>query len=210
MEGVYMKRIALFAAVFVLLASMVTSCGNSKKAEQLSSSSVTSSKVDNYQESSNSVVQSNSNTLSSSQASDQEIEFGWNTSTSTTEEGTSARVDEVTLKGIRDAKQVSNDNAEPLLDEAFEYLKAHVNNYYESNEVMEKSMYYGSFIYKYIEENSGAKDIADLDNKTKAEYEVGWNTVKAIKYVYRGVDKIEDECTQNALKDVKENLEKLN
>lgn len=86
----------------------------------------------------------------------------------------------------------------------------HVNNYYENNEIMEKSMYYGSFIYKYIEENSGAKNAADLDNKTKAEYEVGWNTVKAIKYVYRGVDKIEDECTQNALKDVKENLEKLN
>lgn len=205
-----MKKVAILAVVLVLLASMVTSCGDREKEETLSSSLMTSSKAYNDQASNDSVVQSNSGTLSSSQAPEQEIEFGWDTSTSTTEEGTSARVDEVTLKGIRDAKQVSKDGVEPLLDEAFNYLKMHVNNYYENNEIMEKSMYYGSFIYKYIEENSGAKNAADLDNKTKAEYEVGWNTVKAIKYVYRGVDKIEDECTQNALKDVKENLEKLN
>lgn len=205
-----MKKVAILAVVLVLLASMVTSCGDREKEETLSSSLMTSSKAYNDQASNDSVVQSNSDTLSSSQAPEQEIEFGWDTSTSTTEEGTSARVDEVTLKGIRDAKQVSKDGVEPLLNEAFNYLKTHVNNYYENNEIMEKSMYYGSFIYKYIEENSGAKNAADLDNKTKAEYEVGWNTVKAIKYVYRGVDKIEDECTQNALKDVKENLEKLN
>ena len=137
----------------------------------------------------------------------QDIHFGWNPSHSSAEEGTTARVDEIGFKAYDDVKNI--ENAEPLLDECIKYLKDHVNNFYENNEVMEKSMYYGSFIYNYIEKNAGVDNVSELPNDTRNIYEAGYNTQKAIKYVYRGVDKIDDESTQNALEKVKTALNNI-
>lgn len=137
----------------------------------------------------------------------QDIHFGWNRAHSSAEEGTTARVDEIWFKAYDDVKNI--ENAEPLLDECIKYLKDHVNNLYENNEVMEKSMYYGFFIYNYIEKNAGVDNVSELPNDTRNIYEAGYNTQKAIKYVYRGVDKIDDESTQNALEKVKTALNNI-
>ena len=138
--------------------------------------------------------------------SDLNTAYTWDPASASTDECTSARVDEIYKKAIDDVKRVSEDEIENVWEESFEYLKEHANNFYESNEIMEKSMYYGYFIYEYIEENSPAANISELPDSVRAAYEAGYNTVKAIKYVYRGVDQIEDESTQNALTDAQNAL----
>ena len=131
------------------------------------------------------------------------------TDSKSAEPNTSARVDEITLQAKDDAESVSEDESEQKWEEAFEYLKSHMDNFYENNEVMEKSMYYGSYIYHYVEANSKASDASELVDSSKAAYEAGYNTVKAIKYVYRGAEAVEDESTQKALSEAKENLKKF-
>ena len=74
---------------------------------------------------------------------------------------------------------------------------------------MEKSMYYGEFIYRYIEENANAEDVSQLVDSTRAAYDAGYNTVKAIKYVYRNAATPEDEDTQNALTEAQNALSKF-
>lgn len=130
-------------------------------------------------------------------------------STTLAEANTSARVDQILLQAKHDAENVSESEEEQKWKDAFEYLKSHMDNFYENNEVMEKSMYYGEYIYQYIEANSPAQNVSQLQDSTRAAYDAGYNTVKAIKYVYRGADKIEDDSTQNALAEAKKNLEKF-
>lgn len=138
-----------------------------------------------------------------------EMNFGWDSDQSESEEGTSARVDEIMLKAVSDAQKVTEEEIEPLWEEAFAYLKEHEENFYANNEIMEKSIYYGCFIYEYIEENSPATDISQLPETVRYAYDAGYNTVLAIKYVYRGAENIEDRETQNALNDAREALEKF-
>lgn len=84
-----------------------------------------------------------------------------------------------------------------------------MDNFYESNDIMERSMYYGQFVYKYIEENAVANNKSQLTDSVEAAYDATYNTVKAIKYVYRGAEKVEDESTQIALTKAQENLRKF-
>ena len=139
----------------------------------------------------------------------QNANFGWDSSTSSTETGSSARVDEILSKATDDAKNTPGD-AGSQCEEALSYLKEHAENFYENNEIMEKSMYYGCFIYSYIENSTEAKDVSELNNEDRTKYDAGYNTVKAIKYVYRGAEKIEDKSTQNALKETQDALNKIN
>lgn len=125
------------------------------------------------------------------------------------EPNTSAKVDQITLQAKHDAENISDEEATEKWNEAFKYLKEHQSNFYESNEVMEQSMYYGTFIYEYIEANATATNISELPDSTRAAYEAGLNTVEAIKYVYRGAASIEDEDTQSKLKDATNNLDLL-
>lgn len=131
------------------------------------------------------------------------------TQQSETEPNTSAKVDEILLSAMNDAKELSDSEAEEKWEEAFDYLKEHSDNFYENNEVMEKSMYYGEFIYRYIEENANAEDVSQLVDSTRAAYDAGYNTVKAIKYVYRNAATPEDEDTQNALTEAQNALSKF-
>ena len=128
---------------------------------------------------------------------------------STAEDGTSAKVDEILLQAKHDAENISEKDADAKWEEAFEYLKAHKDNFYENNEVMEQSMYFGEYIYRYIEANSPANNVSELQDSTRAAYDAGYNTVKAIKYVYRGAESQDSEGTVNALSKAKENLDKF-
>jgi hypothetical protein len=146
---------------------------------------------------------------STTESNEGNIAFGWSAKNAKSEEGTSARVDEILLQAGNDAKKITQDQIDAAWDEAFQYLKQHEANFYESPEVMEHVMYYGEFIYRYIENNAAASDISELPDSTRAAYDAGYNAVKAIKYVYRGIENIEDESTQSALFKAKEALNKF-
>ena len=120
---------------------------------------------------------------------------------------TSAKVDEIILQAKNDAENISENDLNAKWNEAFKYLKDHQNNFYESNEVMENAMYYGAFIYEYIELNAVASNTSELQDSTKAAYEAGLNTVDAIKYVYRGTESETDQTTQNKLSEAIKNLD---
>lgn len=125
------------------------------------------------------------------------------------ESNTSAKVDEILLEARNDAEKLSDEEATAKWEEAFDYLKAHADNFYESNETMEKSMYYGEFLYRYIEANANASDVSQLEDSTRVAYDAGYNTVKAIKYVYRDAATQEDEDTKNALTEAQTALSKF-
>lgn len=123
------------------------------------------------------------------------------------EPNTSAKVDEIMLQAKSDAANISEDEATQKWNDAFKYLKEHQSNFYESNEVMEQSMYYGTFIYEYIELNAKATNVSELPDATRTAYEAGLSTVEAIKYVYRGAASVDDEDTQSKLKEATSNLD---
>lgn len=177
--------VAAVAIVLVAIYIILAATGNLKPADEENSSSESSSSLVN------------------------EISFGWKAENAQSEEGTSARVDEIAASASEAAKNMNEDQAVSAWDEAIQYLKKHVDNFYENIEVMEYSMYYGEFLYHYIEENAVASNISELPDSTRAAYDAGYNTVKAIKYVYRGVEKIEDESTQSALSEAKSALDKF-
>lgn len=130
--------------------------------------------------------------------------------TAQAEPNTSAKVDEILLKAKNDAETFNDDEVSVVWEEGFDYLKSHSSNFFESNEVMEQSMYYGGFIYQYIELNATASDISELEDTTRAAYDAGYNTVKAIKYVYRNAATPEDSDTVNALAEAQAALDKFN
>lgn len=132
--------------------------------------------------------------------------YGWDPASGTTEENTTARVDEIQGKALDDAENISEEDAVTLMEDALEYIAANVDNFYISNEVMEKALYYGSWIYFYIEHESPAETYDELPDDIAAWWDIGWNTAKAIKYVYRGTESIEDLTTQNALETIKKYL----
>ena len=177
--------VAAVAIVLVVIYIILAATGNLKPSNEESSSSEPSDSVVN------------------------EISFGWKAENAQSEEGTSARVDEITTSASEAAKNMDEDQAVSAWDEAIQYLKEHVDNFYENTEVMEHSMYYGEFIYRYIEANAAASNISELPDSTRTAYDAGYNTVKAIKYVYRGAEKIEDESTQSSLSEAKEALDKF-
>ena len=146
------------------------------------------------------------NTETNSPEESPTVSYGWNPASATTDENTTARVDEIQGKALDDAENISEEDAVTLMEDALEYIAANVDNFYISNEVMEKALYYGSWIYFYIEHESPAETYDELPDDIAAWWDIGWNTAKAIKYVYRGTESIEDLTTQNALETIKKYL----
>lgn len=114
--------------------------------------------------------------------------------TVTPEPNTSEELDAITMKAKKDA--------EGHLDlstckEALNFLKDNYPNYFTDNETMEKVMYYGAFL-EYSFEGKGINDVCAT---------LGQDALQAVKYVYRGVDSIEDDATQENLKQVAKSLE---
>lgn len=115
------------------------------------------------------------------------------TETTTSKPNTSARVDEISRQAKNDAKNI---DVEKTI-EAINFIKENYPNYFESNEVMEKTMYYGYLLeYGYKDKNN---DYADL----------GMDAYQVVKYVYRGAEKVEDISTQENLKQIAKDLDKI-
>ncbi len=106
------------------------------------------------------------------------------------EHGTSTYVDYIYYKAKYDAITATDDE----LQNALNWLKSNTENYFSTQENMELAMYYGELLEMTYK---------DLGN----DYEkIGWQTYKTIKYVYRGVESIEDETTQHNLNELKDLL----
>lgn len=110
------------------------------------------------------------------------------------ETGTSARIDEIAVQAKRDSNNIN----ESIKSEAVSFIKNNRKNFYKDIETMEKAIYYG-YLLEYAFEDSD-KDLANL----------GQDVYQAIKYVYRGVENIEDEATQENLRQIEEDLQKIN
>lgn len=109
----------------------------------------------------------------------------------TSQPNTSEAVDELILKGKNDSKNVTEDD----IKEAIKFINNNYNKYWVDNETMQRTLYYGALL-EYSSEN---KDIKEL----------GLDSVQVIKYVYRGLEKIEDESTQSNLEQIKKSLDKI-
>lgn len=112
------------------------------------------------------------------------------------EANTSAKVDALALEakaavaeGVTDAQR----------DEAIAFIVDHYPAYYADNETMEQAMAYGFWLEYAYKDDEAARDYAEL----------GMDVAQAVKYVYRGAEAVEDEATQENLRQTKETLAKL-
>lgn len=108
------------------------------------------------------------------------------------EDNTSLKVDEI----LKQAKEDSATSTDETVEKAVSYIDENISTCFESNDKMEQVMYYGALLdYKY-----------DDSNKLSI---LGMNAVQAVKYVYRGVESVDDEATQHNINSVKETLKEL-
>lgn len=136
-----------------------------------------------------------------STSSSSDIESSINSTISLTESSKPAspntfqKVIEISKKASSDSKSTSNQEAD--VDTAIKWLKNNVDDIYNSNENMEKAMYYG-FLLEDI--HSGMNDNI---------YEIGMRAEIAVKYVYSKNDQIEDSSTQRHYSKLKELLNQV-
>lgn len=110
------------------------------------------------------------------------------------EANTSAKVDEIARQAKADAQSID----ETKTNEAISYIRNNYPNYFDNNETMETAMYYGYLLeYAYADTN-------------ELYMQLGMDTYQSIKYVYRGVEKVEDNATQENLAQIKESLDGIN
>lgn len=121
--------------------------------------------------------------------------------TITSEPNTTAAVDEIINKGKEDASKASEED----IKKAIQFINDNYNNYWTDNETMHKGMYYGSLL-EYAKRDKAKENQEGLDYTI---YSLGEDTVQVIKYVYRGADKIEDESTQENLRQIEKSLKNI-
>lgn len=122
------------------------------------------------------------------------------------EPNTTERCDAIISAAKKDATSNAGLDEEKMCEQGIAYLKKHSENFYSSNEVMEMSIYFGTYIGEYIE--SQTKDYNALSDRQKFLYTAATKSANAIKYVYSGGETKEDALPtlKRALKD----LNKLN
>lgn len=112
------------------------------------------------------------------------------------EPNTSAKVDAL----AREAKDsVAGNVTEEMRDEAVAFIVEHYPDYYGDNETMERAMFYGFWLEYAYDGDEGARNY----------YNLGMDMEQAVKYVYRGAEKAEDEATKENLAQIKESLEAI-
>ena len=92
-----------------------------------------------------------------------------------------------------------------IINDGLYFINKNIDNLTKDNETMEKSMYYGYYIYRYIELNVDADDVSELKEKDKAVYYIGYYTYTYIKYPYRNAD----GTSENRIDKIKEYLKEI-
>lgn len=106
---------------------------------------------------------------------------------------TSAMVDRIIQTAKADA---SGSDAETKAIAAFDWIVQTVPQWYDGPEIMEQAIYNGALVQYYYE---------GRDNVRAA---VGEDVVQSVKYVYRGVETVLDDATQENIRQIKEGIEK--
>lgn len=124
-------------------------------------------------------------------------------STEYAEPNTTKMVENIVKKARYDA---SNGISDEQRNEAIEYIYKHYDNYFESNEIMENVMYYGSLLEYAYEEDAKNSSANSLES---TYFNLGMDANQCVKYVYRNVEDVSDQATQSNLSQIKKALEKL-
>lgn len=117
----------------------------------------------------------------------------------------SERRDAIIAAAKKDATTNTGMDEKNMCEQGIKYLKKNSRDFYAGNEVMEMSMYFGTYIGEYIE--SQTQDYSSLSDGQKCIYTAATKSANAIKYVYSGSETKEDALPtlERALK----NLNKL-
>lgn len=137
------------------------------------------------------------------------IDYGFSSSENLvlnlSEHNTSSAVDQIAEKAKEDREKATKEEAEATINDGLYFIKANVDNLTVDNTTMEKTMYYGYYIYNYIENNSNTENVGELNDKDKAVYNIGYYAFTYVKYPYRNAD----GARTNNLEIIKENLAKI-
>lgn len=109
-----------------------------------------------------------------------------------TEKGTTAVVDKLASIAKNDALSLNEDDVKQIID----IIRKHFPDYYDDEKYMELYIYYG-YLLDYVFDDSDPRS------------SLGTNLVQAIKYVYREAESIDDDHTQENLKQIQKNLENI-
>lgn len=109
------------------------------------------------------------------------------------EAGSNQMVDALISTARENAKSCDDANAEAAL----QYLIDNHPEYYTDSTTMEAVIYNGALVEYYYKE---------VDRNRAS---IGMDAEQAVKYVYRGAETIEDDATQENLRQVQEGIETL-
>ena len=109
-----------------------------------------------------------------------------------TEKGTTAVVDKLASIAKNDALSLNEDDVKQIID----IIRKHFPDYYDDEKYMELYIYYG-YLLDYVFDDSDPRS------------SLGTNLVQAIKYVYSEAESIDDDHTQENLKQIQKNLENI-
>lgn len=111
------------------------------------------------------------------------------------EANTSAKVDALALE----AKTAAGEITDEKRDEAVAFIVEHYPDYFADNETMEQAMSYGFLLEYAYSDDEAARTYAEL----------GMDMSQAVKYVYRGAEAVEDDATQENLRQIQKALTEL-
>lgn len=114
-------------------------------------------------------------------------------------------ITEIINKAKKEQDGVSKKDIEKTINDGLYFIKTNVDNLTVDNTTMEKTMYYGYYIYNYIENNSNTENVGELNDKDKAVYNIGYYAFTYVKYPYRNAD----GWRKNSIEIIKENLAKI-
>lgn len=113
--------------------------------------------------------------------------------TTVAEPNTTAKVDQIIATAKTDA---SGPNGASIAEGAFAWIVTTVPEWYDGNEIMEQAIYSGAIVDYYY---------AGRDEVRSA---IGEDVVQSVKYVYRGVETVLDDVTQENIRQIKKGIEK--
>lgn len=104
-----------------------------------------------------------------------------------TSQNDSVALDEIVNIACKDLDDPSIDAQEKISNGLY-FIKNNIDSIGIDNEITEKAIYYGYYIYTYIELNEDAENIAGLSYEARTAYDISYNTFVYAKYVYRNQD----------------------
>jgi hypothetical protein len=113
--------------------------------------------------------------------------------TTVAEPNTTSKVDQIIATAKADA---SGANGASIAEGAFAWIVTTVPEWYDGNEIMEQAIYSGAIVEYYY---SGRDEVRSA---------IGEDVVQSVKYVYRGVETVLDDATQENIRQIKKGIEK--